>query len=158
MVLMTQHTISTPTAAERGTANASRSAEGRFGLAKAIAVAAIAASIVNGLIAFLALGPFGASEALQGLTAPAFVSLTVIGVAIGALGWRAITRRAKRPATVMRRLVPTVLVLSFIPDVLLLTSGAPGADLPGVLALMAMHVVVVAVAVPVFQHFMPARD
>ena len=154
---MTQHTISTPTA-ELGAPSAVRPAQGRSAMVKAIAVAAIAAALLNAVIAFLARGPFGASDALQGLTAPAFVSLTVIGVVIGALAWRAITRRAQRPATVVRRLVPIVLVLSFIPDVLLLTGGAPGADLAGVLALMAMHVVVVAIAVPVFQRFMPARD
>ncbi len=146
-------TTTTPasTAAPHGT-------EPRLGLLKAIGVATAGSVLVNWLISAVARGPLGASDQLQGLTPPAFVSLTVIGVVVGALGWRLITRRSTRPATLLRRLVPVVLVLSFVPDVLLLAGGVPGADLTGVLALMAMHVAIVAIAVPVFNRFMPAQD
>jgi hypothetical protein len=146
------------TATRATTAGSATAAAPRLGLLKAFGAAAAASVVVNWLISAVARGPLGASDDLQGLTPPAFVSLTVIGVLAGAVGWRLITRRSARPAALLRRLVPVVLVLSFIPDVLLLTGDAPGADLVGVLALMAMHVAIVAIAVPLFRRFMPAGD
>lgn len=152
---MTQRTVS-PTANRPGAAPTT--AAPRLGLLKAIGAATAGSVLVNWLISAVARGPLGASDDLQGLTPAAFVSLTMIGVVLGALGWRLITRRAARPATLLRRLVPIVLALSFVPDLLLLTSGAPGADLAGVLPLMAMHLATAAIAVPVYTRFMPPRD
>ncbi len=154
---MNQRTTSSATATLAATAPPATAAP-RLGLLKAFGAAAAGSVVVNWLISAVARGPLGASDDLQGLTPPAFVSLTVIGVLAGAIGWRLITRRSTRPAALLRRLVPVVLILSFIPDVLLLASGAPGADLAGVLALMAMHVAIVAIAVPLFRRFMPAGD
>jgi hypothetical protein len=131
----------------------------RFGYAKAVGIAAAGSIVANAVIAWIAVTVFGASATFMPLTAPVFIMWSVLGVAIGALGWRIITRRAQRPARVMRWLVPTVLVLSFIPDFFLLTPDAmPGATTAGVLALMVMHVAVAAIAVPAYQRFMPARD
>ena len=153
---MNQRTTSAT--ATRATTGASSTAAPRLGLLKAFGAAGAASVVVNWLISAVARGPLGASDDLQGLTPPAFVSLTVIGVLAGAVGWRLITRRSARPAALLRRLVPVVLILSFIPDVLLLASGAPGANLAGVLALMAMHIAIVAIAVPLFRRYMPAGD
>jgi len=57
---------------------------------------------------------------------------------------------------VLRVLVPVVLLLSFIPDaILIITRFIPGTTLVGGLSLSAMHVIVAAVAVPVAQRIAP---
>jgi hypothetical protein len=57
-----------------------------------------------------------------------------------------------RPRAVLRVLVPVVLVLSMIPDLLLLATGfVPHTSGIAVAGLMLMHVVVTAVAVPAFE-------
>jgi hypothetical protein len=69
-----------------------------------------------------------------------------------AIGVYAMMRRwAQRPESLFRRVAVVVLVLSFVPDLLLLTDGAaaavPGATPAGVGVLMVMHVVAAAVIV-----------
>jgi hypothetical protein len=52
--------------------------------------------------------------------------------------------------------VPTVLVLSLIPDVALLVTGAmPGTTVTAVVTLMVMHVVTAAIAVTAYRRTMP---
>ena len=147
-------------AAESRTTSASASASGsRSALAKAIALAVVAAAVVNAIIAAVARGPLDASSEFQPLTAPVFLMWTVIGVVVGALAWRLITRRSARPASLLRWLVPTVVVASLIPDVLVLVADSmPGTSVTAVVALMAMHLATAAVAVPTFQRFLPATD
>ena len=146
--------VTAPVAPQRTASSASR-----YPLASAIAVAAVGAAVVNSLIAAVARGPLGASPDFQPLTAPVFLMWTVVGTVVGALAWRLITRRSAHPARLLGRLVPTVVLVSLIPDVLLLTTDAmPGTSVAAVLALMAMHVATAAVAVPAFQRFLPAAD
>ena len=59
-----------------------------------------------------------------------------------------LVRRASNPDRTFVRVASVVLVVSFVPDVGLL-SGDPAATVPGVVVLMAMHVVVAAVSVTV---------
>ncbi len=128
-------------------------------LAAAIGVAAVGSAVVNSVIAAIARGPLDASPEFQPLTAPVFLMWTVVGTVVGALGWRLITRRSARPARLLRWLVPTVVVVSLVPDLLLLAADSmPGTSVPAVLALMAMHVATAAVAVPAYQRFLPATD
>jgi hypothetical protein len=86
---------------------------------------------------------------------PAFV---VIGVAAGAIGWSQVRQRSADPRRLLARLVPAVLLLSFIPD---LAVGAarslPHTTWGGVAALMLMHLAVTASAVPAYRHFLPLR-
>ncbi len=57
----------------------------------------------------------------------------------------------------LARLVPTVLVLSFLPDLALLaTDTMPGQSTAGVLALMVMHVLTAAIVVTGYRKAMPA--
>ena len=151
--MTSQTTVPTPDA--RATADTgSRSA-----LAKAIGVAVVAAAVVNSVIAAIARGPLDVSSEFQPLTAPVFLMWTVVGVVVGALAWRLIVRRSPRPASLLRWLVPTVVVLSLIPDVLVLAAESmPGTSAPAVVALMVMHVATAAVAVPTYQRFLPAAD
>ena len=116
-------------------------------------VATFAAIIGNTVVAQVALAA-GASEEFQPLTAGAYGFLTVIGVIAGLVGWLLIRRTANAAAT-LRWLVPTVLVLSLIPDVLLGFSDRAGVSWGAVIALMVMHVVVTVAAVSTFSRLLP---
>ncbi len=79
------------------------------------------------------------------------IFFTTIG-ALGATGVFGIVRkRAARPERLFRMIAGGVLLLSFVPDVLLLGDGAgdafPGATPAGVGTLMVMHVVAAAIMV-----------
>ncbi|WP_425554241.1 DUF6069 family protein [Kribbella yunnanensis] len=98
----------------------------------------------------------GASAEFKPLTLPVFSLLTVAGVAAGFGGWVVVARRAKRPDAALQIIVPGVLLLSMIPDWFLLTTGfLPNSSGIGVTALVLMHVVVAAVAVPVYARVHP---
>lgn len=116
-----------------------------------ILIAATALAIaVNAVVAFVALAA-GVSPAFGGLTAPAYASMTIVGMVAGWIGWRLIATRSRNPRKALSIAVPAVLVLSFVPDILLATlQFMPGATPPAVLALAVMHVVVVAIAVPAY--------
>lgn len=86
-----------------------------------------------------------------------YTSLTVLGMVAATVGWAVVRRRSSRPADVLRRLVPAVLVLSFVPDVALLVGGGMGATGGGVAALLLMHVAVAAVVVAALHRVLPVR-
>jgi hypothetical protein len=73
-------------------------------------------------------------------------------------GWTLIRARSARPARILRVLVPVLTVLSLAPDVMLaVTRFIPGTTIPGVIALMLMHLTVVGVAVPVLARALPLQ-
>ena len=80
-----------------------------------------------------------------GLAPAAYLLLTLLGVLCGAAGWTLIARRS--PAA-LRVVVPAVVVLTWIPDLLLIGEGASAAN---VIGLMLMHVVVAAAVVAAFR-------
>ena len=127
------------------------------GRAAAILVIAVAVAVAgNALVATLAIAA-GASASFGPLTFPAYTLFTVLGIAAGWLGWVIVSRRARDPRRALLILVPVLTVLSFVPDVLLLATGfIPGTTTPAVVALMCMHLVVVAVAVPAYRLALPA--
>ena len=115
-------------------------------------ITAVVAVIVNALIALgaVALG----AEVVGGLQPIAYVSFTVVAAIVGAFGWHIINRRAHHPAKVMRWLVPTFLVVSFIPDI------AVGITMGWLVAgsLMLMHIATITVAVLIYRRFLPLRS
>jgi hypothetical protein len=120
------------------------------------AVAAALSGAVNVAISVFARGPLGVSAEFLPLTPGPIALWTVIGVLVGAAGWRLIVNRSARSSAVLRTLVPTVLALSLIPDVALLVTGAmPGTTVAGVVSLMVMHVVTAAIAVTAYRRTMP---
>jgi hypothetical protein len=124
-------------------------------IAGGVAVALVAAIVVNTLIS-LAAQAAGASDQFQPLQPGAYMFLTVVGVLAGAAGWAAVRRWSRRPAAVLRLLVPIVVVVSLVPDVaLLFTDSQPHTSGLAVVALMVMHVATAAVAVPVFAKVLP---
>jgi hypothetical protein len=114
-----------------------------------ILLAAIAAAVgVNALVATVARHA-GASTAFTPLHLPVYGGFTAAGVIAGWIGWQLVRRRSDRPRRVLEVLVPAATLLSFVPDVALLTlKFIPDSSATAVVALMVMHVVVVAFAVP----------
>jgi hypothetical protein len=124
----------------------------------AVGLAAVGAFAVNSVIALVGRGGLDVPSEFMPLQPQVYGSLTVVGVLVGALGWRLVAARSANALPVLRVLVPVVLVLSFIPDVVLLaTKSQPGTTTAGVLCLMLMHLGVAAVAVPVYRRFMPPQ-
>lgn len=112
--------------------------------------ATILAIAVNAAVAAVALAS-GATAGYGPLTFPAYALFTVLGIAAGWAGWVLVHRRARDPRRLLLVLVPTITVLSFVPDILLLALGfIPGTTVAAVIALMLMHLVVVAVSIPAF--------
>lgn len=131
----------------------------RLRTAVILITAVIIAVAVNAAIAAVAIAA-GAPSTYGPLTFPAYALFTTLGVAAGWAGWVLVHRRARDPRRTLRVLVPVLTVLSFVPDLLLLAFGfIPGTTTSAVIALMLMHLVVVAVAVPAYAHAMrmPAR-
>jgi amino acid transporter len=80
----------------------------------------------------------------------------VVGVLFGAIGWIIVRRSSKDPEALLRKLVPAVVVISFILDLAMLVSDyAPHSDAVGVVALLVMHVVVAAATVFAFRKVLP---
>ena len=118
-----------------------------------VVAAIVVASIGNAVVSYLAQALGADPNAVEGLKPQGYVVLTALGVIIAAIAWATIRKRAKDPARTLGRLVPIVVVVSFLADVPVFF--LPGASIIGVLALMVMHVVVAAVAVPIFRRVLP---
>lgn len=119
-------------------------------IAAGLAAAAVVAALVNAMIGTL--GALVAGAAPTGLALPAPVVASVAGVLVGAAGWALVRRFAARPAAALRVVVPVAVVVTWIPDLLLLAGGATVAN---ALVLMAMHVVVAVSVVPVLARVLP---
>jgi hypothetical protein len=105
-------------------------------------------------IAFAAVG--AGATAFPPLMPFVFGPFAAAGVLAAYAGWRIVRARVARPRAVLRVLVPVLLVLSFLPDVVLLLTGfIPGTTVTGAVALMLMHLTVAGVAVPVAQRLAP---
>jgi hypothetical protein len=122
-----------------------------------LAGGAIVAILANMVIATLARA-VGASADFSPLVVFVYAPFTLAGVIAAYLGWRIVRRRARHPAAMLRILVPVLTVLSFAPDsILAITGFIPGTSLTAVIALGLMHLVVVAVAVPICARLAPVR-
>jgi hypothetical protein len=115
-----------------------------------LAAAVVALAVNTGIaLAIRTLDPHGTST---GLPSAAYASLTVLGVLAGTAGWATVRRVATRPRTVLRVLVPAVVVLSLAPDLVLLATGRSAANVVG---LYLMHLVVAATTVAVASRTLP---
>ncbi|GGU67397.1 DUF6069 family protein [Lentzea flava] len=118
-----------------------------------VLAAIVLASAANTAVSAAAQALGASSAVVQGLTPQAYVFLTAVGVVVAAVAWTLIRRKAARPNAVLRKLVPIVVAVSLLADVPLF--AIPGASPIGVVALMLMHVMVSAVAVPIFRTVLP---
>lgn len=119
------------------------------GIALSVVVATVAAGVVNSVIALVARVSGADAMVITGLQPPVYLAFTLLGTLIGALGWVTIRRYATDPASVIRWLVPTVVLISLVPDLLV------GLQLGwGMLGLAFMHPVVAAAAVLAYRRFL----
>lgn len=118
-----------------------------------VVAAIVVASTGNAVVSYLAQALGADPNAVEGLKPQGYVVLTALGVIIAAIAWATIRKRAKDPARTLGKLVPIVVVVSFLADVPVFF--LPGASIVGVIALMVMHVVVAAVSVPIFRRVLP---
>lgn len=127
----------------------------RIATAGGLVLAAAVASALNAAVAGIAHAA-GASHAFRPLQPSSFIGLTVIGTLVGAVGWGLIRARAADPRRLLRVLVPVVLAVSLVPDLLVgISATMPGTGWGAVTALISMHLVVGAVAVPVYLRVLP---
>ena len=85
-------------------------------------------------------------EPFDPLSFPPVTFLTAVGAVGATLVYGGLTRLVSNPDRVFLLVAAVVLVLSFVPDVALLEVD-PGATVPGVVVLMAMHVTVAVICV-----------
>jgi H+/Cl- antiporter ClcA len=125
----------------------------------AIGAAVVVGDLASVLIARIAHGA-GVTHSFPPLHFATYTALIVLGVIGGAIGWQLVQTRATNPHRLLARLVPLILLLSFVPDILIgITKAEVGTTWGGVLALMAMHIVVAVAAVGSYLHFLPVpRD
>jgi hypothetical protein len=119
-------------------------------VAGGVLAAIVVASVVDTVIALLALAA-GTPDDFEPLKAPSYIFLTAVGVVAGAVGWAVVRKVSKDPQALVRWLVPTLVVVSFVPDFLLFDDGG----MRGVGALLLMHVAVAATAVFAYRKVMP---
>ena len=151
-------TTAHPASTTSSTASTRRSAVSVGTALKTGAVAGVLAAVVNVAVSAFARGPLGASNDFAPLTPGPIVMWTLLGALIGAAGWRLIVTKRADSGALLGWLVPTVLVISLIPDVALLATDAlPGTTTAGVLSLMAMHVLTAAILVTAYRRTMPPR-
>ena len=117
------------------------------------ALAAVVASVANAVLV-LAATAVGVAPGFRPLALPPVLLLTVLGVAGATAVYWLLRRRATNPDRTFVRVAAVVLVLSFLPDIGLL-SADPAATVAGVVVLMAMHVVAAAASVAVLTGRMP---
>ena len=127
-------------------------------LARAIGIASIGSALATSAIALVAHAA-GVSEDFDPMAPSAYLALAVIGVSLASLSWFAIARRTENPRAILIRLVPAVVLISFIPDLLLgVSQSEPGTTWGAVASLMLMHLAVAAITVPTLARVMPVRD
>lgn len=144
--------------ADTSTPVRTRPAAGRGRMLSLIAVGVAAAVVGNLMISVIARAA-GASSSFTPLHPATFIPLTVVGLIAGAVGWSVIRARATRPGSVLRKTVPAVVVVSFVPDIAVLASGQmTGVSAGAVFALMCMHLMVAAAAIPAYARALPVHD
>lgn len=107
-------------------------------------VAAVVANLIVRAVAVAALRPDPRFMPLS-LVMP--IVFTTIGVLGATIVYAVVGRFSRRPVTLFRQIALVTLVVSLIPDLLLLGGGMPGASIATVAPLIAMHVVAWAIAV-----------
>ena len=124
----------------------------------AVIAAVVVGDVASTIIAAIAHGA-GVSHAFPPLQFATYTALIVLAVIVGSLGWQLVRTRATNPRRLLALLVPLVLLLSFVPDILVgINKSETATTWGGVIALMAMHIVVATAAVGSYLHFLPVRS
>jgi hypothetical protein len=111
-------------------------------------LAIVASVIANQIVHFLALSLFNISPDFPPLQFGPPIMFTIIGVLGAVIVYAIVGRLSHRPIRLFRVIALIVLVLSFIPDIGLLTSGMlPGTTPVAVASLSVMHIAAWAISV-----------
>ena len=128
-------------------------------LARVGALAVGLAVVVNVVIRTVAVSLLGIGEGFLPLGVGPTVFFTVAGMVGAVVVFGMMLRFARRPVRLFRRVALVVLVVSLVPDVLMLFSGSmPGTTVAGVITLMVEHVASWAVAVGVLAGFVGEEE
>jgi hypothetical protein len=118
------------------------------------AAAVMASTMANVVVAQALAGLLQVPTVFAPLQAPSVASLTVVGVSAAILVFAALARLSANPIRVFTILAAVGLVITWLPDVLLYTSGTfPGTTAAGVLSLMSLHVVAATVVVLLVRRY-----
>ena len=119
-------------------------------------VAAMAANTIIGLIAAALLNP---DPGFIPLTVPVPAVFTLFGVLAAVVVYAAMVHFARKPVEQFRKVAMIALVVSFVPDILMLLTGFnPGTNLANVVVLIVMHVVAWAITVGMLTRLAPAAE
>jgi Family of unknown function (DUF6069) len=111
-------------------------------------IASVAANVLVRQLAVATLGISHDFEELNGIgSIITIISLTTVGALGAVIVFALLARFARRPILMFKRIAVVALVLSFVPDVLLLVASVPGATVVSVGVLMSMHLVAWAISV-----------
>jgi hypothetical protein len=124
------------------------------GILLSLLFAGILAAVVNVVIG-IATRAAGGDATVTGMMIPAEIGATIFGVLFGAIGWSIVRRAAKRPAGVLSVLVPVVFLLSLVPVIGFGVQSGTTAVWTAMVGLGIMHLVTIAIAVPVYRRFLP---
>ncbi|RSN39907.1 hypothetical protein DMC64_36920 [Amycolatopsis sp. WAC 04197] len=113
-----------------------------------IVLALLSALTINMVIALIA-KTLDEGTAPVGLSPTEYLPATAVGFLIGSLGLSLLARFAPKAPPLV---VPVALILTWIPDLLLLSEGATAVNIT---ALMLMHLVVAGSVVSAFARTMP---
>jgi hypothetical protein len=108
----------------------------------------LAAMIANTIVWQIAVAILQPDPQFMPLMFPVPFVFTFFGVLAAVIAFAVIGRISKNPIALFRRVALIALVVSFVPDLMMLLTGSfPGTTLANVLALMLMHVVAYALSV-----------
>lgn len=116
-------------------------------LAKRGGLAIGLAAVVNLIVYYLAEAALSIPPTFQPMHPARVVVLTVLG-GLGAVGaYLLVQKKAEDPPRTFVNVAMAALVVSFIPDILLLVTDQPGTTIAGVVTLMTMHIVAAVILV-----------
>jgi hypothetical protein len=108
----------------------------------------VAAIVANVLIRQIATAVLQPDPMFMPLSFPVPIVFTFIGVLGAVIVYALVARFSRRPIRLFRRIALITLLVSFIPDILMLITGFnPGTTAANVVVLMLMHVVAWAISV-----------
>jgi hypothetical protein len=111
-------------------------------------LAIVAATLANVVLQQIAVALLNPDPAFLPLTLMPPIVFSVVGVLGAVIVYALVGRFAQTPEPLFRRIALITLVVSFIPDILMLVTGFnPGTTLANVVVLILMHVVTWAIAV-----------
>jgi hypothetical protein len=104
--------------------------------------------LVNAILRALANAFFPISPLFQALAVwDTTIIFTFVGVFGATVVFAVLARLTRHAVKLFRGLAALLLVLSFIPNILMLTTNGPGATVPAVATLMVMHVTTAGITV-----------